>query len=358
MNAPAREVIRETIRKSRNPVATAKSLLLDEYSRTEGVSDIRVEVTANFEFLRSVLVQAVYERLSLEGDRTGWLEAGRLDVEAEEAEEMRWHRMRDGIGYYLKNLKSSHFDEKKIMELAAIDEEAVTYKRFLGSYRQYVPGVGYAVSVRKRSLENQDSFLIYGDSERKVFSVADGCGSDRFAAIASHLGTRELARRNGITRTDIVQISNFIAETANPIEFVRTNRSGLATSTITVGITDKTGRRVLKVGDSIAFASYEGIVERLELNQELLTVIGYPGLQEYHVEHYGIADAQLILTSDGLTNYCPNADFAIAMTTAVASDPVIVGEKLLRSALRNNMDWGHSDDITIVVEEKGDKKHF
>ncbi|MCI0563092.1 MAG: hypothetical protein MN733_31830, partial [Nitrososphaera sp.] len=185
MDISVKGAISDAIRKSCNPVAAAKKLLIEEYRKTEGVNDIRVDVTAALELRRSLVVQAVYERMTIGGEKTGWLEAGRIELEDEEAHETRWYRMRDGIGFYLKNLNSEFFDERRRSELSALDDEAVTYKRFLGSYRQYVPGVGYAVSVRKRFLENQDSFLVFGDGERRLFSVSsNGIISPSAAAVS------------------------------------------------------------------------------------------------------------------------------------------------------------------------------
>lgn len=349
MEVSVRGRLAEAIRGSKDPVAAAKSILLDGYRKTEGVSDIRVDVTSRLEMARSIAVQAAYEAM---GEREGWLEAGRIDLESEDANELRWYRMKDGVRFFLRN-SAAGLDMSRLDELAALDEEAMTDRRFLGSYRQHVPGVGYAVSMRKRSMENQDSFHLAATTRGKVFGVADGVGSDRFSALASHLIMRELARRDQVMKEDIIQINDIVAARMNSADILKFQACGLGTSTLLVGFANGASKRVMKVGDSIGFASYEGVVEELAADRELKNVIGHSGLREEHIEYFGLGDGQIVLTSDGVTNYTSDTDYLIAKLTAMTGDAVLIAENLLRAVIANQTAWNHSDDVTIVVEERG-----
>ncbi|HSB47152.1 MAG TPA: protein phosphatase 2C domain-containing protein [Candidatus Bilamarchaeum sp.] len=348
MDVSVRGAIRDAISKSDNPLGKARELLTEEYRKTGGASDIRVPVCAAFEIRRSIAVQAAYERMS----GTEWLGAGLIGPEMEDAEEMRWYRMQDGAGFFLKGVPDGVLDANAKARLIALDQEAVTPERFLGSFRVYAPGVGYAVTARKRLLENQDSFLVRGGG-RKILAVADGCGSERFSALASHMCVRELAALDDAGAKDVVSISGKVAAMINTRGIIG-HCGGLGTSTLLAAVSSGGGKRVFKVGDSIGFAAYEGVVEELSKDREMRNVIGYPGLGEENVECYAADGGQIVLTSDGATNYIPEIDILLSRITAITTDAVIVAERLLRAALANQAAWGHSDDVTIVVEESAD----
>jgi hypothetical protein len=203
----------ETISASKEPLKTAKSILLEQYRKTDGAGDIRVGVTANFEMVRSLVFQAVHECI---GDPTlAWLGELALEQEVEEAREMAWYRQRDGIEFALRSAPKNGIDERILRMVYDLDRTVSDQRRFLGSVREYVQGVGYAISVRKRYGENQDSFVLGREGEWALLGIADGCGGGQFSSIASHSILEELKKRGGINKKDIISISDVLAESLN-----------------------------------------------------------------------------------------------------------------------------------------------
>lgn len=342
--------LRELICRAQDPVRKSREILEEQYRKGPGVGEADVSASARFELLRSLIVQAAYEAVS-DSDRTGWLDAGRIDSEHEDAAETRWYRLMDGISHYLKGVPEAVFSKEAKSALIALEAEAIGPGRMLGSVRSYVPGVGYAVSVRKRSGENQDSFAVLGGQGRKILGVADGCGSERFSAIASHLCMRELASRRG--KEGIIQINGIIAGAMNTQEYLDLAGGAIASSTMLAAEIYGNSKRVYRVGDSIGFSSSDGIIHELADSTGLVHVVGYPGLREEQIEEFDEPDSQIILTSDGLTNYVNDAGYLLAKLVGITSDAVMIAERLLRAALTNQIRWNHADDITVVVEDTG-----
>jgi serine/threonine protein phosphatase PrpC len=358
----ALRMMAERIRSAPNPIAKGREVLLEEYAKTSGVQETRVSVSAEFELKRSMVVQAAYE--SLFGGLTAfsglWLEVADLPPEIISATEASAASMAGGLASALRKISPRSLETADYILRADIEAKAMGRERYLGSIRRHVPGVGYAVSVRKRYHENQDSFALLDNDGRKTFILGDGCGSAKYASLASHLAVREAAAKscNGIDSRAICEISRLMKSLLND-EVVRAaagenGDSGI--STLIAGLVESGRTRVFKVGDSIPFISYnDAEIDLLEMlaNDFLMRgVIGQGNdLQENEVEVYEREEGRLVLTSDGVTNYLADAAVEIARLTSLSTDPVIVGECLLRSVLRNQIAWNHSDDVTILVQD-------
>ncbi len=342
------------IRDCAHPKAAAKGILLEEYRRGGGVAGRDVAASAAFEELRSFVVQTLYEL-----ECTGMLPGGALaavEIEQERQEALRecGSRMRDGIAGWLRSRGADLSDPDNRWRLSC-EIQALDGKRYLGSHRRFVPGIGYAVSVRKRESENQDSFLLCGAPEEPVLALADGCSSTPFASIASHLSAIE-SSIGELSRERICAISAMVSMMLNEGDMQDAGlRDGYGGSSTLLAARINGGRgRLLRVGDSIAFRSpgVGGIrAETLALETELITAIGQPFLRPESVEEFEWSGGRLILTSDGITNYLLNAREEIGRIASSCGDAVFIAERIIRSVLRNQMEWGHCDDATIVVQD-------
>ena len=348
MNASVRTSLSDIIRNSPNPVLKGKAILEEEYRKGGGVGEFSASASANFEIVRSLIVQAAYEAAT-DPDSAGWLNAGTIGLELEDAREARWYRIMDGLAYALKDVPEAVFDKDRRAELLALESEAISERRFLGAMREYVPGVGYAVSIRKRTSENQDSLMISGNGKRKVLAVADGVSSERFAAMASHVCVRDMEA--DFSKAGIISISERMGAGMNKDDYRILKGKAMGTSTLLAAEISGNAKRVFRVGDSIGFSTYEGVVQELAEESGLIHVVGYKGLEEGHIEEFSADGAQLILTTDGFTNYVNDAGYLLAKITAITTDAVIIAERMIRAALSNQTMWDHADDLTVLVEE-------
>ncbi|MEW6036629.1 MAG: protein phosphatase 2C domain-containing protein [Candidatus Micrarchaeota archaeon] len=339
------------IRESGNPLAAGKELLLEEFRKTCGVRDARLDVTASFEILRSLVVQTIYEVSCQPGME--WLEAGSVEPESVQAKLERALYL-DGEGLGKACAGAEWLTDGEKARLAMLEDRAMGHERFLGSYRSYLAGAGYAVSVRKRSSHNQDSFALYANGASSAIAVADGCGSDRFSAIASHMSAAR-AVSPGLDKAAVCALSAEIAHLFNGTLMVSALKSG-SSSTLVAGSAAGRARRVLKVGDSMAYRLAvvgDGMhAETLADTAELRNVIGQVALlRESEVEEHSREGGRLVLVSDGVTYYLQDAASRIGHWAGLTDDPVFLAEKIVRSALRNQAEWGHADDVTVIVQD-------
>jgi serine/threonine protein phosphatase PrpC len=345
------------VRRAGNPIARGREILLDEYWKTRGVYETDVPLAASFEIIRSMVVQAVYETI---GPAPGWLSVAELEPEMEKAHMACRETLCNGLESGIRRFSPGLMESRENLIRASLEAEAMGPGRFLGSIRMHVPGAGYAISARKRHDENQDSFALARHSGRKFLVLADGCGSARFAAIASHLAVREMLSHcvNGISSASICGLSEQMAFLLND-EIVK-KAAGEATdagiSTLIAGLVEKGKSRVFKVGDSIPFMAWKDpevdIIETLSIRPGMNGILGQAGrLAIGDIEEFERPSGRLILTSDGVTNYLEDATSEIARWIALSSDPIIISERILRSVLRNQVAWNHCDDATIIVED-------
>jgi len=357
MDNSALRKLADSVRSAPDPVRKGREVLLDEYRRIGGVHETSVALSAGFELIRSIVAQAAYEAL---GPGTGWLRAVELEAEMDDASKACGEHLRNGLANIFMRAYPEESNSPALGFRRALELEAISPYRFLGSTRMHVPGLGYAVSVRKRYAENQDSYRICSFGRRKAFVFGDGCGSARFASLASHLAVREALWKsaNGIGRAGVCDISETVAAMLNDEKVRALGGNGLNTgiSTLLVGLTENGRSKVFKVGDSIPFMVWNDgdadMLEELAVDRVMRSVIGTAGtLVESSVEEYERESGRMVLTSDGITNYLDDCPKEIARWTTLSDDPVIISERLMRSVLRNQMAYNHSDDATIIVED-------
>jgi len=357
MDGSALRKLADSVRSAPNPVRKGREVLLDEYRKTGGVHETGAALSAGFELMHSIVVQAAYEAM---GPGTQWLRAGDLEPEMDAASHACAEHLKNGLATSIARAFPGETGNAGYGRRRALEIEGMCAHRFLGSTRMHVPGLGYAVSVRKRYAENQDSYRICSFGKRKAFVFADGCGSARFAALASHLAVREALWKsaNGIGRAGVCDISETVAAMLNDEKVRKLGEpemnSGI--STLLIGLSENGRSKVFKVGDSIPFMVWnDGDADMLEIlakDFEMRSVIGRAGsLAESDVEEFERETGRLVLTSDGVTNYLGDSAAEIARWTTLSNDPVIISERLMRSVLRNQMAYGHSDDATIIVED-------
>src|SRR4030095_2738293 len=201
MNAGSHKGIALSVLSSKDPIAKGREVLLEAYRKTDSVTDDRIQVMAVFENLRSMVAEAAYEALRGTSDSGRWIEATEIRLEAEDAKEQEWYARKCGLEHSLKLLGPERLNDKGNRARLDIEKAVNGYWRFLGSLRQHIPGVGYAVTVRKRKpyngmpCLNQDTFLMAKQGEETFFSVSDRCGSARFSLHAGPLASHETLRR-------------------------------------------------------------------------------------------------------------------------------------------------------------------
>ncbi|MFH0884396.1 MAG: protein phosphatase 2C domain-containing protein [Candidatus Micrarchaeota archaeon] len=347
----------DSVRRAPDPVRRGREVLLEEYRKTGGVGETEVKRSAAFEIIRSIIVQAAYETM---GPDSSWLSIADLGPEMDEASRACGEHLKNGLASSILRAFPSDIGSAENNLRRALELEAICPKRFLGSTRMHMPGVGYAVSVRKRYAENQDSFRLCSFNNRKAILFADGCGSARFASLASHLAVLEAfgVSANGIDRRSICGINEKVAALLNSDSIRSLGEPGMdsGVSTLLIGISENGRSKVFKVGDSIPFIVWndaEGdVLEALADTYEMRTVIGRAGsLAESEIEEHERETGRLVFTSDGVTNFLADASSEINRWTMLSHDPVIISERLMRSVLRSQLAWGFADDATIIVED-------
>ncbi|MFN7990783.1 MAG: protein phosphatase 2C domain-containing protein [Candidatus Micrarchaeia archaeon] len=348
----------QMVRESRDPIAKGKEVLAEQYERTAGVADTDVDRCARFELLRSAVLQAVYESLGGSAELKAWLEAGRIGYELAGAKAHGIYHREHGMEEELRKTIPDRCSESISQIRIRADNDAIDQSRFMGALRMHEPGFGYAVSVRKREAHNQDSFLL--DQEAGAAGVADGIGSLRFSAIASHLSLKRAAQmaKSGLGRREICAISDEIACIINDQDLYSLSEGAIAGSTtMAVGVLGSRSSDVFKVGDSLPFRVIEGpqgpAIEMISQVTGIRALIGqsYP-LEEDDVERFHENGGMLIFTTDGVTNYIPGFLERAQRIVSLTDDPVFIAEILLRTVLRNQAEWLHCDDTTIVVTER------
>jgi len=340
---------RRRIWKSGNPAKIAREVLHEEYHRGLGVLEGRASESAEFELLRSSLVQSVYEINCIQSSAPDWLGTSMIEQERVDAVRACQHALSNGTGSLCDSKSETASGARRSRMMEAMDG-----RRFLGSYRIRVPGLGYAISVRKRDTENQDSFAMNGGRDSGHLTLADGCSSTPLAAIASHIAAKELSYGE-LSRGRICAISAMVADALFDREDQRFAPSyGYGGSSTLLAARLGGGRgTLLRVGDSIAYRM-PGTGESLEAmakSAELIHVIGQPDLRLENVEDFEWEGGRIILTSDGITNYLDDACREIGRLAAICRDSVILAENIIRSVLRYQMIVGHGDDATIVVQD-------
>ncbi len=340
-----------SLRGGKDQLAKGRELLIEEYGKARAPADFPVRAMAGYELAKSMVLQSLYE----EGAGQ-WLAAGDIAAERADAEEeLAWYRS-DGMEGALRRAGLS-LDDPENMERAMLDMESSGIVRFIGSVRACVPGLGYAISVRKRDTMNQDSFIIEGGSPA-LFAVADGCSGSAFPAMASHLAVRSLSRmRAGLLsdpRGTICAISSRISS------LLADDRMRAALGVSDGGCTTLTAclpgaGKAYKVGDSLPFRANLGGptgVECISAQHSLVAVVG-TGLAPDAVEELDAGGGQVVLTTDGITNYLPDFAARLARLMDITTDPVMIAENVIRAVLRNQAEWGHADDATIIVQDDG-----
>lgn len=341
------------LNKSKNPTVAGRKLLVEGYRRMKESTDEQCHL--HFELFRSMVIQRVYET---GGD--DWLTATSIPEELEDSERYRrTYLEKDGMNLFArKHLRSSSNDLNSARVLW--DRKANVPGRFMGSLRRHIPGVGYAVSVRKSFGMNQDSFLICTNGGQRIYAVSDGCGSQRFASIASHASLQRIRdRSHEVVEKPVIiicEISNSIAKILNTYEAVAASGGkGLGTATLSLALRKKTEGKIYKLGDSFPFIRHNGgnVVERIGNEGSLVWVMGqqYP-LTPENIEEYRRDSGQIILVTDGITNTIQGVRIILEDFFKNLRDNVIVAERLVRTALLRSIKTGFEDDMTVVIEEK------
>lgn len=343
--------IARALKETDGQLAKGKELLVEEYGKARASSEPRAQAMAGYELAKSAVLQSLYE-----AGAGRWLDAGDIAAERADAEEELQLYRADGMEGVLRRAGMDGGEEKN-MERVMLDMESSGPTRFIGSMRSCVPGFGYAISVRKRDSMNQDSFAI--DSRGPgMLAVADGCSGSRFPAIASHVALREASRtmaglvagpREAICAIS-ARISSLLADDA-----MRKALSGEDGGCTTLTLYLPGSRKAYKVGDSLPFSALGGQEPRAECISAQLSLVAVVGgaLAPDSVEELDVGCGQMVLTTDGVTNYLPDFAERLARLLGITTDPVMIAENIIRAVLRNQMAWGHADDATIIVQDDG-----
>ncbi len=350
------------INQSSNPVKTGRQVLFDNYIRTGGVAERNVRAAAVFELVRSKAVQAVYEETTGASVDRDWPHNMILSEELDEAVRIRDTYLEVGMQSLIIDTFPGLVGSDLNMLRMALDREANSVERFLGSVRRYVPGVGYSITIRKRYMINQDSYLMGSSGDAVLLGVADGCSSELFASLASYLSVRRIMQQSDRfllnPKETLCEISTEIASILNSPDLTGAlgGRWG-GNSTLTVGVSRNDERHVLKVGDSTGFRicrlpGDEPTVEVLNLHEGLSSVMGQAiPLHEDDIEDYGGYRGQLVLTTDGVTGFLEDTAGLLRRLGKLTSNCVMIAERVVREVLKRQIEADHADDVTIVVQD-------
>ncbi|MBD3210725.1 hypothetical protein GF318_05070 [Candidatus Micrarchaeota archaeon] len=343
------------VKKSKNPFAKARRILLDSY-RQSLKSGSRID-RLRFELVRSMVVQKTYEAMG-PGDR--WLGIAKVKAEMHKAREKRRKYLEDGNEIFSEGFLFEGDPELNRIRLE-LDREANSYWRFLGSFRTHIPGLGYAVTVKKTRGLNQDSCLLYGKNGERAMALADGCSTERFSSAASYLAMKKLRENIGALLIDPRGVIRDISQDISGVMVLGMKDmymgiASLGSTTILAGIPDGSRKSVYKFGDSYAFVQfdYEGktMVERVGHERALACIAGQPCcFEDCMVEEHIRKGRKLILTSDGITNPVARTNRKLAQFYRETPDSIIVAERITRLAIMNSLKTGKVDDMTVVIEE-------
>lgn len=339
----------KNIQNARNPFERGRAVLSEGYGEFLGTSNFMDAL--RFEMLRSVVVQRLYEI----NDRDDWLDVAKVDEEIKTAKrERRRFCSNAGIAEFMRRYP---LDDEITRDLLSLGRKANSYSRFLGSVRQHVPGVGYAISVKKKHGPNQDSFLV----QDGMLAVADGTGSEKFSAMASHLvmlrireRKEELQKQPGATIHsisrevgDMMSVGGRLSVMSNEI---------LGSTTLSVALLEGNRNSIYIIGDSLAFLKldHDGkpVIEQIGRTKMPYWVLGHAyKLGDKPIEHFERIGKPLILTTDGITQRVKRTNLALERFFTSMTESVRVAERIIRLALRNSMRTGMTDDMTIVIQE-------
>jgi len=362
MKEASLKTIADLVVRSKDPVTTGRQVLVDAYSRTGGLGETDIRKAAVFELVRSRIIQSVYEATEGQSVFVKWPHNMILNNELDEAVQARTAYLCSGMRGFLAGKFPQQNGSKLNTIRMALDVEANQVERFLGSTRRYVPGVGYAVSIRKRHAPNQDSYLLGRSDGAALMGVADGCGSQVFSSLASHMSLQRAMESGGMFLQDpkktICGISSEIATIVNTKEMTDAfDGHGGGTSTLLIGISRENERSVFRVGDSIGFRVFKlngsgPRVEVLKIVDGLEHVMGqWNPLHADQVEQHSRGNGQLVLTSDGVTNFIGNTAGFILGLAQKTSNCVLMAERIAREALKGQIDKNEADDVTVIVQE-------
>jgi len=339
----------KTIQRSRRPFEKGKELLSEGYREFLGTEDFMDAL--RFEMLRSAVVQRLHD-LS-EGD--DWICAAKLDEEVAAAKRQRRRFYSSaGISAFVKE---HSINREMTGRLISLGRKVNTYTRFLGSVRHYVPGVGYAVSIKKRHGPNQDSFLL----QKGLMAVADGTGSEKFSAMASHMAILRLAERRqelqDNPKATIVSINRELTDLMSAgAKLCIMEEEILGSTTLTLGLIEGARKRIYSLGNSLAFLKHDScerpVVEQIGMDKHPYWVLGHTyGLDESHIDSHERRGEPLILTTDGITRRIRRTNRSLERFFICVRNNVAVAERLVRLAIRNSLRTGMTDDMTVVIQE-------
>jgi serine/threonine protein phosphatase PrpC len=345
----------QNLAKHANPLKRGRQLLVEGYRKAKRQDNCFAWF--EFEMLRSLVIQNVY----MAGKNPNWLDVGNVKQEIDLAMQTSSAYPEYSMKRFIRDFfdkSSPSLDRLRV----SLDAEANSYKRFLGSYRHYTPGVGYAVSLSKASGPNQDSFLIDGslESDTRIFAVADGLGSQQFSSIASYLAI-DMVRQNREKifekpKETISEISKKIAKLLNPADIAKTIGHDIGSTTLLLGINGGQKKKICKVGDGSISLIFDHenqvIVEPIGMDTPLANVVGQSKTLDLEdIEEYDRSTGKLVLLSDGVSNVLKGANTVLERLFRTFNDSVVVAEELLRETIVQIIRTGAMDDTTIVVQE-------
>jgi serine/threonine protein phosphatase PrpC len=319
-----------------DPLRVARRILTEKHEKTNGSKETRVKEGLSFEIFRSYVLQEVYLRTGLMYGR----ELSNLNIEREVSDAKK------------ANSQSSRFED--------------LWVNHLGSYREYVPGLGYAISIRKRRSHNQDTYLMAQNKSGKKFMVCDGLGSNLDSAIASgyvRARVKKIIEAGGnLDKQEIVKMGDTISNNLGSRKFSSDPKKWKGATTLLYVNTDRRYNQMLRVGDSSAFG--EGFFGKYyecgpsAKSFYLINAVGQPvPFSPVHgfvdgIEDYRFARSRILVCSDGVTTAIKDQLGAINRIAKATSDPVLFAERLARLTMLREMQSGYDDDVTIVIEDR------
>jgi len=332
-----------------------------QYSATHGPAEKCVLSSARFEAFRSCLIETAYDLSKDHGKKGTWLGYGIIKEEIEQC--MRaasQHLENNGLEKSLRQYSWSGIDLALNERRLALEKDTMDYKRFMGSVRVHIPGIGYAISIRKRVKHNEDSFLMAQSPDCKVLAVCDGLGAGAISALASHLMVKRLGERLAYAVKDMR--SFFISTSGlmsvllnNPIITMLQQSRGYGMTTATTLVSSGEAEKVTYIGDSIAFRIVQNgtrpHVEQIGGNEKLKTVIGSHSFADSDIHEEMRKGGRYVITSDGITNLLDAPVDDIRKVFSETSDSVKAGEAIVRKVLANQIVTGKDDDATIIVQD-------
>ncbi len=243
--------------------------------------------------------------------------------------------------------------------LEQLKGEVISASVFLGSVRQYVEGIGYAISIKGKRRDNQDTFVIGRGRNGRILAVCDGIGEYSLSALASRKTAAKLDENREAVALDtakaVLEINQELCKVLNFPQLRRRIRTSLCgASTITLALSSKNQKLIFRLGDSPAYLiSEEGqsiSIKELYKPSELDMVMGVENLDSSHIERSCEEKGRILLASDGVSNYLRDPLESIGRAFADNQDAVLAAENIIRQVLQRQIETGHADDATLVVE--------